>query len=252
MSKKSIKTKTEVKAQSDSPMPSDYEAAAENAKAASSTANESGQPGHHRAAASMHRIAAEHAKMSEDFAHKHPDHIARAQTHDEAAEALEACMMHASDASCEHMNKDGSFKGGFEGCVLHMQSCDGHSEESAKKICGKIAQQVAGKDFNIRLNELSGRRMGKDKALLASVKNNGFTLNDLQAEICSKLEDLPQFKPKEGQLSCCPWCSNIIAPAHEAGEVWKAVSQGQTANCIALNLWLTTTTNCGFKANPRR
>jgi hypothetical protein len=46
---------------------------------------------------------------------------------------------------CGHMNKDGTFKGGFDGCVLHMTSeCGGgHSEESAKKICGKIAAEKA-------------------------------------------------------------------------------------------------------------
>ena len=44
------------------------------------------------------------------------------------------------ESKCSHMNEDGTFKGGFDGCVLHMQTCEGHSEESAKKICGKIAQ----------------------------------------------------------------------------------------------------------------
>jgi hypothetical protein len=43
---------------------------------------------------------------------------------------------------CEHMNEDDTFKGGFDGCVLHMMNCEGHSEESAKKICGAIAQRV--------------------------------------------------------------------------------------------------------------
>jgi hypothetical protein len=41
-----------------------------------------------------------------------------------------------------YLNDDGTFKGGFDGCVLHMTNIEGHSEESAKKICGKIAQQV--------------------------------------------------------------------------------------------------------------
>jgi hypothetical protein len=41
------------------------------------------------------------------------------------------------------LNEDGSFKDGFDGCVLHMTS-HGHSEESAKKICGKIAQEKLG------------------------------------------------------------------------------------------------------------
>ena len=44
------------------------------------------------------------------------------------------------EKKCEHMNADDSFKGGFSGCVLHMQNCEGHSEESAKAICGKIAK----------------------------------------------------------------------------------------------------------------
>jgi uncharacterized Zn finger protein (UPF0148 family) len=45
-------------------------------------------------------------------------------------------------SSCSHMNSDGTFKGGFDGCVLHMQFCEGHSEASAKAICGRIAQRV--------------------------------------------------------------------------------------------------------------
>ncbi len=44
---------------------------------------------------------------------------------------------------CEHINEDGTFKGGFDGCVLHMTACEGHSEESAKKICGAIAAEKA-------------------------------------------------------------------------------------------------------------
>lgn len=48
----------------------------------------------------------------------------------------------ANSSDCDHMNKDGTFKGGFDGCVLHMTTCEGHSEESARKICGKIAQTV--------------------------------------------------------------------------------------------------------------
>jgi Mu-like prophage I protein len=41
------------------------------------------------------------------------------------------------------MNSDGTFKHGFDGCILHLRECEGHSEASAKKICGKIAQAVA-------------------------------------------------------------------------------------------------------------
>jgi hypothetical protein len=56
----------------------------------------------------------------------------------------------AKEASCSHLNSDGTFKevGGsaFNGCVLHMQAeCGGgHSEESAKKICGSISANKSG------------------------------------------------------------------------------------------------------------
>jgi hypothetical protein len=51
----------------------------------------------------------------------------------------------------DYKNSDGSFKGGFDGCVAYMQtdSGGGHDEDSAKKICGKIAadQSVNEKRF---------------------------------------------------------------------------------------------------------
>lgn len=51
-----------------------------------------------------------------------------------------------SKAKCEHMNEDGSFRDGFSGCVNHMTSeCGGgHSEESAKRICGAINRDKNG------------------------------------------------------------------------------------------------------------
>src|SRR5260370_41953554 len=42
----------------------------------------------------------------------------------------------------KYMNPDGTFKGGFSGCVSHMIEVEGHSKESATKICGYIAQHV--------------------------------------------------------------------------------------------------------------
>lgn len=41
-----------------------------------------------------------------------------------------------------YMNSDGTFKNGFEGCVLHMTTIEGHAPASAKAICGKIAQET--------------------------------------------------------------------------------------------------------------
>ena len=56
-------------------------------------------------------------------------------------------------ARSEYQNADGTFKemalekGGavnaFNGCVLHMMNEEGHAQDSAKAICGKIAQQIA-------------------------------------------------------------------------------------------------------------
>src|ERR1043166_7326954 len=43
-----------------------------------------------------------------------------------------------------YLNEDGTFKGGFEGCVLHMTKIEGHSDESARKICGSIAAHKLG------------------------------------------------------------------------------------------------------------
>lgn len=51
----------------------------------------------------------------------------------------------------QYMNEDGTFKNGFDGCVLHMKHVEGHSDESAQAICGKIAQVAKGGDGKLRL-----------------------------------------------------------------------------------------------------
>lgn len=52
----------------------------------------------------------------------------------------------AKKKSCRHMNSDGTFKGGFDGCVSHMKSqCGGNkSDEAAHKICGYINRKKNG------------------------------------------------------------------------------------------------------------
>jgi hypothetical protein len=64
-----------------------------------------------------------------------------------AAHAAGLCGLEGKAAKCEHLNADGTFKGGFDGCVLHMTSeCGGsHSEESEQK---HLAQNFS-KKFNI-------------------------------------------------------------------------------------------------------
>lgn len=46
-----------------------------------------------------------------------------------------------------YMNPDGTFKGGFDGCVLHMMNVEGHDKDSATRICGYIAQQVKNREL---------------------------------------------------------------------------------------------------------
>ena len=43
---------------------------------------------------------------------------------------------------CSHVNADGTFIGGFDGCVEHQIECEGHSKESAQKICAYIGRKA--------------------------------------------------------------------------------------------------------------
>lgn len=48
----------------------------------------------------------------------------------------------AKKSKDEYINADGTFKNGFDGCVLYMTESEGHDEAAAKKICGYIAQHT--------------------------------------------------------------------------------------------------------------
>lgn len=73
-------------------------------------------------------------------------------------------------------------------------------------------------------------RMEKNASLQASVVNGGFTLNNLQEQVNQKVLDMniPILTEKGTGTSYCGsiWVCDIVAPPHEAGEVWKAVVQG--------------------------
>lgn len=47
-----------------------------------------------------------------------------------------------ADKNSEYINEDGTFKGGFQGCVAYMQNEKGLSEDSAKKLCAYIGRQA--------------------------------------------------------------------------------------------------------------
>ncbi len=53
-----------------------------------------------------------------------------------------SALLFLAAAGKKHLNPDGTFKGGFDGCVLAMKG-QGHSQASAEAICGKIAQNKA-------------------------------------------------------------------------------------------------------------
>lgn len=72
-----------------------------------------------------------------------------------------------SKKTSRYQNEDGTFKemqrpgsdhaSAFNGCVLHMTNEEGHSEDSAKRICGAIAQKVGaggrGEDGGLRIED---------------------------------------------------------------------------------------------------
>ena len=43
---------------------------------------------------------------------------------------------------CDHMNEDGTFKDGFDGCVAHMMECEDLKEENAKRLCAYIGRKA--------------------------------------------------------------------------------------------------------------
>jgi len=50
----------------------------------------------------------------------------------------------SNEAECSHINPDGTFIGGMNGCIEHMMTCKGLPEENAKKLCAYIGR-AAGK-----------------------------------------------------------------------------------------------------------
>ena len=44
----------------------------------------------------------------------------------------------------KYINPDGTFKGGFDGCVKYQMEVKGLAEENAQKLCAHIAKRVKG------------------------------------------------------------------------------------------------------------
>jgi len=59
---------------------------------------------------------------------------------------------------CRHLNEDDTFKGGFDGCVEHMMSCEGLREENARRLCAYIGRK-AGKIESAESKQKGGMKM---------------------------------------------------------------------------------------------
>lgn len=62
----------------------------------------------------------------------------------EATRRAEEILATKATMACQHVNPDGTFKGGFEGCVDHFMTCKGLPKENAEKMCAYIGR-AAGK-----------------------------------------------------------------------------------------------------------
>lgn len=72
----------------------------------------------------------------------------RSLTSPEASTGLDMLKAITSDLTkakkpkkCSHVNPDGTFKGGFDGCMAHQQSCKGLAEENARRLCAWIGRK---------------------------------------------------------------------------------------------------------------
>lgn len=61
-----------------------------------------------------------------------------------------------------YMNPDGTFKGGFDGCMRYMQEVEGHDEDSARRICAYIRWRKEGANT---ANDVSGLSAANEFAL---------------------------------------------------------------------------------------
>jgi hypothetical protein len=150
-------------------------------------------------------------------ANKSPD--GDGEHHDVAAQA------HGKAAAAAHAEQN------QEAAALHEATAAAHVEK-ASKIRNEEGYQdpsFTTPEAAQKLQSAAFARMGKNAALEASVKDGGFSLNDLQQKIRDAVSDIAVLnqKPEGAQYPCSSvWVSDVIAPAHEAGESWEAIVQG--------------------------
>jgi hypothetical protein len=94
---------------------------------------------------------------------------------------------------------------------------------------------------NTALEATAATRMSAKKELQASIKDGGYSFTDLQSNLSEAVCDNPVICPNTSTTNgpCCPcWIADIIAPSHEAGEVWEAIVQGQQGKlfCVSFKM----------------
>ncbi len=214
-----IAARREVEASGNGGKIMNYESASAVAKSYSDEANTKNTPEAHRKAAGHQRIAAEHAKMEPTFGHKSNEHDVMSSRHARAADAIEACKAPASGSA-------------------------------VMKPYYASAAVVA------KLGEISGKRMSLNKALEASITENGFSLNTFQEAVrvaCLKNDKLTKVPDRnEGGASVCGGCyvADIVAPAHEAGETWKAIVNGADGKLYAVQFTIGVDKSAALVGDP--
>lgn len=92
----------------------------------------------------------------------------------------------------------------------------------------------------LRIYTRALERMGKNEKLVRSVKDGGFSLNDLQSQVSAAISDVDALNKApdgaaEGAYKYGPWVADIVAPEHEAGETWQAVVNASDGKLYAVN-----------------
>lgn len=96
---------------------------------------------------------------------------------------------------------------------------------------GNAAMRCRSDAARVVLNGLASRRMAGNKALEASVKSNGYSLNDIQSDIAKACDELSMFQqtPEGAAVSvgCCPWVADVLLPK---GDTWEAIVSAPGSN----------------------
>lgn len=222
----------------------------------------------HGEAATHHRIAAEAAKLHDETA-MHEQHKQMAVDHDMCASRCLAAAGNkvagpqtgtpaamASLASCSFKDKALKAANQLE-CdgnpTIHCSACSKDfkekdaKERSAENVecphCGvnvnvttskkeneeAMKQAEAGRKYHDKVNELVAKRLALSKPLEAGIAGEGYSLNDIQANVREAILDIAVLKaPPVGSTypNYCgsPWVTDIVCP--DSGDIWTAIVSG--------------------------